>query len=208
MSGSKPSSMVEVDVIEDTDRANTMLHPTRLELLEHLREPDSAAGLARRMGLPRQRINYHLRELEKHRLLELVEEKRTGNVVERIYRRTGHAYAISTEALGRIGSTPEAVQDRFSSAFQIALASRSVRELGQMQTAAAAAGKKLPTLALETEVCFRSPEERNAFANELTDAVAQLVSKYHDASAENGRTFRLTAGAYPKPKGQGGAAED
>ncbi|MCP3919984.1 MAG: helix-turn-helix transcriptional regulator [bacterium] len=162
-----------------------MLHPTRLELLEHLDEPRSAADLARELGLPRQRINYHLRELEAQSLIERVEEKRRGRSIGRTYRRTGRAYAISTAALGALGTTPEEAMDRFSSAHQIALASRAVRDLAELQAGARAAGKKLP-----------------AFASELADALAALTAKYHDEKAPRGRTFRFFLGAHPKPKGK------
>lgn len=188
-----------VEVIEDPARAQSLLNPIRLELLEQLTEPASAAALARRLGLPRQRINYHLKELETHHLIELVEERRRGNVTERFYQRTVAAYAISTAALGTLGTTPEAIQDRFSSDYQIALASRAVRDLGKMQAGAAAAKKKLPTFALEVEVRFATPQARSAFAGELAECVAKLASKYHDETAEKGRAFRFYLGAYPKP---------
>ena len=189
-----------VDVIEEAERAQVMLHPARLQLLENLAEPASAAALARRLDQPRQRINYHLRELEEQELVELVEERRKGSVVERIYRRTGRSYAISTATLGALGTTPEEIQDRFSSAYQIALASRAVRELGTLQVGAQAAAKKLPTLALDVEVRFASAARRNAFAEELAEAVAALVRKHHDAGCPKGRTFRFYLGAYPKPR--------
>ena len=191
---------LDVDVIADTQQAHVMLHPARLELLEHLAEPSSAAALARRLGRPRQRVNYHLRELEAQRLIELVEERKKGSVVERVYRRTGGGYAISTAALGRLAATPEDVRDRFSSAYQIAMASRTVRELGVLQAAAAAAEKRLSTLALDGVVRFASPEARAAFAAELTATIAGVIEKYHDESAEDGREFRLYSGAYPRPK--------
>ena len=116
---------IPVDVIEEPKRAQVMLHSARLELLENLGEPSSAAALARRLGLPRQRVNYHLRELEAQRLIELVEEHRKGSCVERVYQRTGQSYAISTAALGRLGTMPDDICDRFSSAYQIALASQA-----------------------------------------------------------------------------------
>lgn len=197
-----------IDVIEEPRRAQVLLHPARLRLLEQLAEPGSAAGLARRLGLPRQRVNYHLRELEAQRLVEVVEEKRRGNCVERVYRRTGGAYAISSAALGSLGTTPEAIQDRFSAAYQIALASQAIRDLGMLQEGARAAGKRLPTFALETEVRFASPGERHAFAEELSAAVAALVAKYHDEDDPDGRVFRFHLGAYPRPHGSGDAAED
>ena len=190
---------VAVDVIEDAERAQALLHPARLELLENLAEPGSAAALARRLGLPRQRINYHLRELEGQRLVELVDEKRRGSCVERTFRRTGRSYTISTAALGDLGTTPADIQDRFSSAYQIALASQAVHDLGALQSGARAAGKKLPTFTLDVEVRFASAAKRNAFAEELADAIADLVCEYHDEHAPRGRAFRFYLGAYPRP---------
>ncbi len=188
---------IAVDVIADPKRAQVMLHSARLELLENLGEPSSAAALARQLGLPRQRVNYHLRELEGQKLIELVEERRKGSCVERVYQATGQSYAISTAALGRLGTMPDDIQDRFSSAYQIALASLAVRDLGQLQSGAQAAGKKLPTFAMEVEVRFASADQRNEFAEELAATVADLVRKYHD---ETGREFRFYLGAYPRPK--------
>jgi DNA-binding transcriptional ArsR family regulator len=192
-----------VDVVEETERAQALLQPARLELLERLREPGSAAAVARDLGLPRQRVNYHLRELEENGLVELVEERRRGSCVERVVRRTGDAYAISPAALGRLGTSPDGIQDRFSAAYQIALASRTIRELGALQTGAREARKKLPTLALEVDVRFASAAQRNAFADELADAVARLVSRYHDERAPKGRVFRFHLGAYPRPRSSG-----
>lgn len=189
-----------VDVVEDTRRAQVLLQDVRLELLEHLAEPASAAALARRLGLPRQRLNYHLRELEAHRLIELVEEKKKGTVTERIYRRTADGYAISTAALKGLGATPARTPDRFSSAYQIALASRAIQELARLRAGAEAAAQPLPTFALEVDVRFASAERRNEFAEELAASVADLVRRYHDDTAPEGRPFRFYLGAYPRPK--------
>jgi hypothetical protein len=65
---------------------------------------------------------------------------------------------------------------------------------------AAATGKRLATLAIDTEVRFRSATDRAAFSNELTEAVAKLVSKYHDESAAGGRLHRLIVVAHPSPQ--------
>jgi DNA-binding transcriptional ArsR family regulator len=188
-----------VEVIDEARRAQVLLHATRLELLRHLDEPASAATLARRLDLPRQRVNYHLRELEAQRLVERVEERRKGSCIERVYRRTGETFAISNAALGGLGTRPEAIRDRFSSAYQIALASRAVEELARQRAGAAAAGKKLPTFALEVDVRFGSAAARDAFGDELAEAVAALVAKHNDLAAKGGRTFRFYLGAYPRP---------
>jgi hypothetical protein len=111
------------------------------------------------------------------RLVELVAEKTRGSVTERICRRTGDSYALSSVVLGPLAVTPEQFQDRFSVAFQVALASRTIRELEELQRGAALAKKTLPTFAAETEVRFASPEARAAFAEELTAAVASFLGR-------------------------------
>jgi DNA-binding transcriptional ArsR family regulator len=187
-----------VDVVGDATRAQVLLHPTRLRILEQLATPGSAAGLARKLGLPRQRVNYHLRELEAQQLVALVTTRRRGSVNERIYRRTGDSYAISTAAIGKLGSTPETMRDRFSSSYQIALANRVVADLAELRAGAAAAGKSLPTFSLEFDVRFASAAARSAFTQELSDTIAALVRRHHDARAPRGRNFRYYLGAYPR----------
>lgn len=194
----------EVEVIDQVQRAKALLDEGRIRILEALSEPASAAALARRLDQPRQRINYHLRELEAHRLIELVEERRRGNATERIYRRSSASYVISTSALGNLGSEPEAMRDRFSSAYQIALAARAIRELDALRIGAAKAKQRLPTFALDLDVRFASADERNQFAEELAGAVADLARKYHRDEAPRGRTFRFWLGGYPRPKNASG----
>ena len=53
-----------VQVIQSAETAATLFSPARMRILEHLAEADSAAGIARRLGLPRQQVGYHMRELQ------------------------------------------------------------------------------------------------------------------------------------------------
>ena len=70
--------MLDVEVIEDAAAAAVALDPIRSRLLSELAEPGSAAALAARVGLGRQKVNYHLRTLEAHGLLEVAEERKRG----------------------------------------------------------------------------------------------------------------------------------
>jgi DNA-binding transcriptional ArsR family regulator len=189
-----------LDVIASPRRAAMLLDPLRMRLVEGLREPDSAAGLARRLRLPRQRVNYHLRELEKQRLVELVGRRRRGNCTARILRATARAYVISPAALGGVAADPASVKDRFSAAYLLAVTASTLRDVGELDERAQKAGKRLATLTLETEVRFASAEARAAFADELAGAVARLASQYHDAQAPAGRTFRFVVAGHPAAK--------
>lgn len=188
-----------LSVITRPDQAAALMQPERLRLLEALGEPDSAAGLARRFALPRQRLNYHLKELERVGLLEFVEERRKGNCVERLVRATARAYAISPEVLGGLAHSRERAADRLSATYLVAVASRAIKETAGLLTRAAAAGKRVATLTLDTEIRFADAASRAACAEELTDAIARLTAKYHTADAATGRTFRLVTAIYPRP---------
>ena len=177
-----------------------ILRPLRLRILEALDRPDSASGLARRLGTTRQRVNYHVRELERRKMVELVEERRRGNCVERRVRATARSWAIRLEALGDLGADPDRAGDRVSSAYLVALAAGAIRDIAHLREGAAKAGQRLATFALQTGVRFASAEARRRFADELAREVARLAAKYHDEAAGGGRRYRLFLGTYPEVK--------
>ncbi|MHC4427026.1 MAG: helix-turn-helix domain-containing protein [Planctomycetota bacterium] len=191
------AQLAPLEVIDDTDRAAAVLSPLRLRLLEVLQEPDSATGLGRRLKLPRQRVNYHLRELEEAGFLRLVEERRKGNCTERIVQATSRHYLISPEVLGVLGDSPEEAGDRFSSAYLVATAASLIKEVAVLRRRAARAGKRLATLTIQADVRFASAADQAGFAEELGQAVTRLVAKYHDDQAPRGRLYRLMAGVHP-----------
>src|SRR5438128_650379 len=137
-------------------RTTALVRPLRLRMLERLVEPASASGLARQLRQPRQKVNYHLRALEKAGLVELVEERRVGNCMERIVRATGRAYLVGAEALAALAAPPGAVADRFSSAYLTAVAARAVGEVASLRARAERAGRRLATYTLQTQLRFAS----------------------------------------------------
>src|SRR6185436_4045828 len=153
-----------------------------------------------RVGLARQKVNYHLRALEAHGLVRPVEERRWGGIVERRVVATAASYVVSPAALGDAASDPERTSDRLSARYLIALGARVVREVAELLRGSREQGKHLATLALDTEIRFRSPVERAAFTAELTQGIAGLVARYHDAAAPGGRAHRLVLVAHPLPR--------
>ena len=192
--------MLDIHVIDDPVAATVALEPMRSRLLAELAEPASAATLATRVGVARQKVNYHLRALEAHGLVRLARKRVWGGLTERLLVATAAAYVVSPGALGPVAADPHREVDRLSASYLIALGARVVREVGDLVRRAKQAGKRLATLAVDTEVRFRSPTDRAAFTHELTAAIATLVSKYHDASAPGGRAHRLVVVAHPLPQ--------
>lgn len=193
------AGVLDVEVIDNPAAAVSALDPVRGRLLAELTEPASAAALASRVGVSRQKVNYHLRALEEHRLVTQAGERRWGGLKERLLVATAMSYVVSPRALGPVATDPGRTSDRLSASYLIALAARAVREVGELWAAARKADKRLATLSIDTAIRFRSPADRAAFTQELSDTVASLVARYHNETDTRGRGFRLLVAAYPKP---------
>ncbi len=188
----------DVSLVHDPARAAALLHPLRQQILKALSSPDSASGVARKLNLPRQKTNYHLRELEREGFLELVEERRKGNCVERLVRATARSYLIDPTAVGGLADEdPDATRDRFSATYLIAAAARVIRDIATLRHRASKADQRLATMTVETELSFPSPAARHAFAEELAQEIARLVAKHHNPDHPNARLHRVVLGLYP-----------
>jgi DNA-binding transcriptional ArsR family regulator len=191
--------MLAVQVIDDPAAAAVALEPVRSRLLSELAEPASAATLAGRLKIARQKVNYHLRALEEHRLVRVAEKRKWGGLTERLLVATAASYIVSPTALGPGAADPDRNADRLSASYLIALSARIVREVKDLLGRSEETEKRLPTLSVDTVIRFRSAADRAAFSSDLVDAVTKLVSRYHDASAPRGRAHRLVLVAHPLP---------
>jgi len=189
--------MQDVAVIDDPNVAETALEPVRARLLAELAEPGSASSLAPTVGLTRQKVNYHLRALESRGLIELVEERRKGNMTERVMRATAAAYVISPRALSAVAPDPGRAPDQLSAYWLLALGSRTVGEVGELMARSTRAAQPLATFAIDAQIEFASPTDRASFAAELSDALESLVAKYHHGAAEGGRKHRVVVALHP-----------
>jgi DNA-binding transcriptional ArsR family regulator len=190
-------SMLAVEVIDDPAAAAVALDPVRSRLLSELAQPASAATLAGRLGIPRQKINYHLRALEAYDLVRIAEKRQWGGLTERMMVASAASYVVSPGAMGPVAVDPDRNPDRLSASYLIALAARIVREVQALLARSAETDKRLPTLSVDTVIRFRSAADRAAFSQELTLALTHLAAKYHDEKASGGRPHRLVAVVYP-----------
>jgi DNA-binding transcriptional ArsR family regulator len=185
-----PSSIL----LDDLDAARLALAPIRRQILAALSEPASAAGLAEKLGMPRQKIGHHLRALEAGGLIQLAGERRKRGFTERLFV-AADRYVLDPGLL-QAPADPDAVeaQDRHAAEHLIATASALVRDVARMRQAAEAEGSRLLTLTVEADLAFATPADFDAFAEEVSAAVAALARRY---SAPAGRRYRLTAAAHP-----------
>ena len=184
-----------IQVVSGSGVVRGGLGELRRTLLRELRRPASAVALAERLGESRQRINYHLRELEKGGLVELVEERRRRGCTERIVRATADAVVVEPQVIGELGTQGS---DHFAADRLLAVAARTARDVSRMRTRAAESGKRLLTFTIEADIAFESPAQLRRFVDELAERVAELGSSY-DTGRRRGR-YRILVGGHPAPK--------
>jgi DNA-binding transcriptional ArsR family regulator len=193
--------VLEVDVIDEPEAAALALDPIRGRILAALATPGSAASVAESVGLTRQKVNYYLRALEQHGLVEPFEERHWGGLTERMLVATARSYVVSPAALGPVAADPARAGDRLSASYLVALGARVVQEVGELFRRARNSEQRLATLSIDSVISFKSPADRARFTDDLTKAVASLAARYHDESSPGARPHRLLIASYPAPAG-------
>lgn len=190
--------MLDLEVIDNPQVASVALDPIRAQILTSLAEPGSATTVAERLGMTRQKVNYHLRTLEEHGLITFVEERPRRGLTERVMIASAQTYALSPDVLGTSAATTHNV-DRLSSRYLIAVAARLIADVTRLSRAARKADQSLATLTIEADVRFASATERAEFSKDLAEAVASVSARYHNEKASGGRWHRVVVAAHPQP---------
>lgn len=202
-------------LLDTPERVACALPDLRRRLLERLQEPASAAELAREFGIPRQKLNYHLRVLEGQHLVQLVQLRPRRGFTERVLRTVAGALVVDPGVLSSSGPGPApsapdgpntpsgpsadgaAGADRHAADHLVRAASATVRDVGRMAARAEAGGRRLLTFTIEAGVRFAAPADVHDFTDALAEAIAAVVATY---DTPGGRPYRLLGTGHPAPR--------
>ena len=154
----------------------------------------------------RQRVNYHLRALEKAKLVDLVEERQRRGCVERILIARAQAFIVDPggddgeDRKWRAASlgVSRAVQDKFSAEHLIDTAADMVRDVTRMRAQAEKQGARLLTFTMQTDISFAEPGDLERFTTAVAEFVAREAAKFHTPGG--GRRYRVVIGGHPSPR--------
>ena len=185
------------------ERAQTLLDPLRLRLLGLAQRPISAADMAGRLRLPRQRVNYHVRRLALRGFLRRAGRQRKRNMVEQLYVAAARRFLLAPELLEPVAADWRDVPDAASGAYLLALASRVQADVLRASRAAQAEGRRLTTLSLKSQFRFQTVEQRADFARAIREGVVEAIARHTVPDEPSGRRapaglpYRLVLSCYP-----------
>jgi len=183
-----------VEVLDDPEQVAALAHPLRVAILDALREPDSAAGAARRIGEPRQKVNHHVKALVDAGLLRSVGERRNGNFVEQLYESTARSFMVSSRVANRGDRRVEALRSQLPLEHLVELGEHVQRDAVELLDRAAFEGEDIPSLCVEAEVRFADDASRAAFMQEYLAALKPLLKRH---GSKHGDAFRVAVAVYP-----------
>jgi hypothetical protein len=204
------TAQTDVAAVEDARKAAALLaHPLRPRIVALARQPASATELATQLGLPRQRVNYHVRQLARSGFLRRAGQLRKRNLIEQRYVATARSYVLGPEVMGPLAMIGHRADDAFSAARLVGLAAQVQSDVSRALTESAARGQRLATLSLAADIRFESVEQRVSFTEALQRAIADVIGRHTspatrpDGEAGPGRPFKLAIGCYPAPPSRG-----
>ena len=183
-----------VHVVEDVEALQVLGHPLRVRILETLREPGSAAAVAREVGETRQKVNYHLKELERVGLVQPVGERRAGNFIETLYEATGRSFLVSPSVAWSDRRRVDALRQQHSLENLVMVGGQLQRDAISLLDRAAFDGEEIASAAVEADVHFADERDRAKFLEEYLAAVQKLCDRY---GGRQGLPYRVVLAAHP-----------
>jgi DNA-binding transcriptional ArsR family regulator len=184
-------------VLESGDELLAITHPTRLRILDVLRTPDSAAGVARALGEPRQRINHHVKELARAGLVLPAGERRAGNFVEQLYESAAGTFVLSPRLTWGDGARVRALADQLALRHLVEFGERLQRDAAGLLDRAAFDAEEIPSASVEATVHFTDAAARARFLDEYLALVGDLIERHATAT---GPAFTVGVVVHPTPE--------
>lgn len=172
-----------------------ILHPLRRHVLAELAEPASPAEVARRVGIPAQLANYHIRALEAVGLASEVETVRRRNFLEHRFRAIARSFTLST----RLPLSDEQRRRLQSDGTlqQLVQTGDAIRQDALQLLDASEIGCPLAAAALSIDVQLADGADRQAFVQAMAEAVRRAAEPFRRAPGPRTLQYRTHFAIYP-----------
>lgn len=186
----KPLEYMEVEDIEVLEVLN---NPVRIRILRHLQEPRSVKEVAERLDVPTTRLYYHFNLLEEAGIVAVVETRKVGAMLEKVFQVTAQGFRPSAK-LARGNYEPHELA-KITAGVVLDGARVDAEEALTDHFASVRAGEEAPRKGLfGRSVAFVTAEQAETFSEKLK----KLIEEEFDTLEEpKGREYGLTYVFFP-----------
>lgn len=183
----------EVMEFEDIEALELLNNPLRVRILRHLFEPASVKTVADRLGVPVTRLYYHVNLLEDAGIIAVVETRKVGAMIQKIYQTTAKTFRPSPR-LPLSGSDPGELARVVAG-----VVLDGARVDAEEALSAHFANDRADSLdeihgAFGRTITFFTEEEAAAFAEKLGKFIEEEFDREEDT---DGREYGLTFAFFP-----------
>lgn len=190
-----PYKIQESYLVNSPEQATCLLNPMRTQILGLLSTPASASEIARNMKEIPQRVNYHLKALEKVGLVQMVGKRHVRNLVEVLYQSVAKSFILA-DSLGWDAETIKKIKDQSSLSHLVSLA-ETIKKDVLILMEKSDDKQEIPSANLQFQVNLESKEKRNSFVKDYVTAVKELINQYQVAPSETKEVYKVLLTIYP-----------
>ena len=179
--------------IEDLHSLEVLNSPVRLRILHNLRKPGSVRDVAQALDVPVTRLYYHFNLLEEIGAIEVIETRKMGAMLQRIYRTAAKNFQAGPNLLDNIDDKQKFAE--IGAATVIDGARMDAEEAVHDQLVKLDAGEEVEVLgSMGRTVVQLQPDKVKQFSQRLED----LVGEIHDADDPDGEAYGITWVFFPQ----------
>jgi DNA-binding transcriptional ArsR family regulator len=187
-------SIQETYIVELPEQASALINPLRAEILAQLKKPSSATEVAKKLKETPQRINYHLKALEKVGLVSRVGTRQVRNLVEVLYQSIARTFLLA-ESLSIGKETIQKMKDQGSLLHLIHTSERMKKDALHLMEKSDQ-NEVIPSASLQMQVNLADELTREQFVADYVAMVEDLVKKYQHKN-DHAHPYQVLLAVYP-----------
>lgn len=179
--------------IEDLFTLEVLNSPIRLRILHNLKEPRSVRDVAESLGVPVTRLYYHVNLLEEIGAIEVVETRKVGAMIQRIYRTVARNFKAAPDILDNIDDKQKFAEVGAAAIVDGARMDAEATILSQLEELDA--GHPVEVLGSMGRTVVQLTDQQ---VREFTERLESLVKEINEANDPDGDAYGLTWVFFPQ----------
>ena len=184
-------------VIQSAEQLKALAAPIRLEIIKKLVAPQTVKTLAKQLEWEQTKLYYHIRQLEKHELIYVVDTRIVSGIIEKTYQARAFNYQISSNLLAESEQPDEEIDALLESLFD--LTRKEIKRSVQANIFSVEPESEKEDGLLWRSTLRLTPTQFEKFVQQMESLLEEIdaTSEENAATAVSSQTQGITVAFYP-----------